>query len=147
MCDQVFISRKYVTKQWLLSAVFMALEGVTCALIPLAPSYTCFVIIHMAFAFTAAMTDTMLYAALPLIADQRHSSVYGTILSMAMFSYCLCYTLAPVLGNALVAVGGFTVMIIVNAALKIIYSPLLLTLKKIYEPRTSRDELLPILHA
>jgi DHA1 family vesicular acetylcholine transporter-like MFS transporter 3 len=120
-------------KQWLLAVICMAAEGVTCLLIPFAPSYVLLVLILMAFVFNFAITEIIVYATFPRIVDQRYTPVYGSIYSIAMFSYNVCYALAPIFGNALIVASSFTIMVIINALLKIIYAPLLIFLRNIYE--------------
>ena len=136
----MFMSKKYPSKQWLLATVCLAVEGVTCLLIPFSPSYGLLIVVLMIFVFNVAVTEIIVYATFPRIVDIRYVPVYGSIYSIAMFSYNICYALAPLFGNAIIAASSFTTMIVINALMKILYAPLLIFLKNLYDVEPSSGE-------
>ena len=136
----IFMSRNYPSKQWLLATLCLAAEGVTCLLIPFSPSYGSLIVVLMVFDFHFAVTEIIVYATFPRIVDIRHVRVYGSIYSIAMFSYNISYALAPLIGNAIIAASSFTTMIVINALMKILYAPLLIFLKNLYDVEPSSSE-------
>ena len=136
----MFISKTYPSKQWLIAIICMAAEGVACLLIPFSPSYGLLIVILMIFTFNQSVAETIIYATFPRIVDMRYVPVYGSIYSIAMFSYNMCYALAPIFGNFIFAASSFTVMIVINALMKILYAPLLIFLKNLYDIEPTPSE-------
>ena len=142
----MFISKTYPSKQWLIAIICMTAEGVVSLLIPFSPSYGLLIVILMIFTFNQSVAETIIYATFPRIVDIHYAPVYGSIYSIAMFSYNMCYALAPIFGNAIIVVSSFTVMIVINAFIKISYAPLLIFLKNMYDIKPTPGEKQQLVH-
>ena len=136
----LLINKTYPRKQWLIATICLAVEGIFCLLIPFTLSYGLLIVIVTIFTFNQSVAGTIIYAAFPRIVDMRYVPIYGSIYAIAMFSYNICYALAPIFGNAIIAVSSFTVMIVINAFMKILYAPLLIFLKNLFDVKPTPSE-------
>ena len=137
-----FLSQKCTKKLWILATIFMTSEALISCLIPFATSYNLFIAIFTIFIFNASLADVIIYSNLHHVINRRHqSNNYKNIYSVALFSYKLCFSLAPIVGSALFAFCGFAAMMFTNALLTILCAPWLLFLRSIYDSHDNNTDL------
>lgn len=139
----VFVHWKWPCKQWILISISLGLAGLPLACVPFSQRYE-HVVIAVTLCFTCvAITETLTFASFALVVDARLlTPAYGSIYSLCLLSGILSLFITPLTSNALVALCGFTGMVLFHAVLLVAFSPLLLCLKNIYEPLTGEQQLL-----
>ena len=106
----VWMSKKYPQYQWVLAAAGLALEGVSCFLIPFCTNFYSIMIPISGICFGIALVDTAILPTLAYLVDVRHTSVYGSIYAIADISYSLAYAFGPVVAANAVSMFGFTAL-------------------------------------
>lgn len=106
----VWMSKKYPQYQWVLAAAGLALEGLSCFLVPFCTNYYAIMIPISGICFGIALVDTAILPTLAYLVDVRHTSVYGSIYAIADISYSLAYAFGPVAAGNIVSVFGFTAL-------------------------------------
>lgn len=106
----VWMSKKYPQYQWVLAAAGLALEGVSCFLIPFCTNFYAIMIPISGICFGIALVDTAILPTLAYLVDVRHTSVYGSIYAIADISYSLAYAFGPVVAGNMVYAVGFTAL-------------------------------------
>ena len=136
----VKLARSYPRYQWLIAAVGLAAEGVSCLIIPFCKSYGALMIPLMILCFGIAQVDTALLPTLGYLVDIRHVSVYGSVYAIADISYCVAYAVGPMIAGSIVESVGFTWLNVGIFLSNIIYCPLLMFLRKIYTYKPFENE-------
>lgn len=136
----VKMARKYPQHQWLMAASGLALEGFCCFLIPLSTSYQMLMIPICGICFGIALIDTALLPTLGYLVDVRYVSVYGSIYAIADISYSLAYAIGPIIAGSVVEAIGFTALNIGIAISNLLYAPVLIYLKHIYDFKPFESE-------
>lgn len=136
----VKMARKYPHYQWIMAAGGLALEGLCCFLIPLSPSYIFLMIPICGICFGIALIDTALLPTLGYLVDVRYVSVYGSIYAIADISYSVAYAIGPIIAGGIVEVIGFTALNILIAFSNLLYAPVLVYLKHIYDFKPFENE-------
>lgn len=136
----VKMARKYPQHQWLMAAMGLALEGFCCFLIPLSTSYQMLMIPICGICFGIALIDTALLPTLGYLVDVRYVSVYGSIYAIADISYSLAYAVGPIIAGSVVEAIGFTALNIGIALSNLLYAPVLIYLKHIYDFKPFESE-------
>ncbi|KAG4067258.1 hypothetical protein HA402_000249 [Bradysia odoriphaga] len=136
----VKMARKYPQHQWLMAACGLALEGFCCFLIPLSTTYQMLMIPICGICFGIALIDTALLPTLGYLVDVRYVSVYGSIYAIADISYSVAYAVGPIIAGGVVEAIGFTALNIGIAFSNILYAPVLIYLKHIYDFKPFESE-------
>lgn len=136
----VKMARKYPQQQWLMAAGGLALEGLCCFLIPFANSYKMLMIPICGICFGMALIDTALLPTLGYLVDVRYSSVYGSIYAIADISYSFAYAVGPIIAGEVVEVIGFTALNLFIAFSNLLYAPVLMYLRHIYDFKPFENE-------
>lgn len=136
----VKMARKYPQHQWLMAACGLALEGFCCFLIPISTTYTMLMIPICGICFGIALIDTALLPTLGYLVDVRYVSVYGSIYAIADISYSLAYAVGPIIAGGVVEAIGFTALNIGIAFSNLLYAPVLIYLKHIYDFKPFESE-------
>lgn len=129
----VKMARKYPQHTWLMAAVGLGLEGFCCFLIPVSTSYQMLMIPICGICFGIALIDTALLPTLGYLVDVRYVSVYGSIYAIADISYSVAYAVGPIIAGNVVEAIGFTALNIGIAFSNLLYAPVLIYLKHIYD--------------
>ena len=129
----VKMARLYPQHTWLMAAVGLALEGFCCFLIPISTSYQMLMIPICGICFGIALIDTALLPTLGYLVDVRYVSVYGSIYAIADISYSVAYAVGPIIAGGVVEAIGFTALNIGIAFSNLLYAPVLIYLKHIYD--------------
>lgn len=136
----VIISKKYPTYQWLMAAGGLALEGICCFFIPFSNSYILLMIPICGICFGVALIDTAILPTLGYLVDVRYVSIYGSIYAIADISYSLAYAVGPVIAGGVVDTIGFTALNFLIAFSNLLYAPVLMYLKDIYDFKPFENE-------
>lgn len=136
----VKMAKKYPQHQWLMAAGGLALEGFCCFIIPFSTSYTFLMIPICGICFGIALIDTALLPTLGYLVDVRYVSVYGSIYAIADISYSLAYAIGPVIAGGVVEAIGFTALNFGIAFSNLLYAPVLMYLRHIYDFKPFQDE-------
>ncbi|XP_066591718.1 vesicular acetylcholine transporter isoform X4 [Prorops nasuta] len=136
----VKMARQYPQHQWLMSAIGLALEGLSCFIIPFCTSYIVLMIPICVICFGIALIDTALLPTLGYLVDVRYVSVYGSIYAIADISYSLAYAIGPIIAGGVVEAIGFTALNIFIAFSNLMYTPALYYLRNIYDFKPFQDE-------
>ncbi|CAH1104317.1 unnamed protein product [Psylliodes chrysocephalus] len=136
----VKMSKKYPQYQWLMAAGGLALEGLSCFVIPFADSYIFLMVPICTICFGIALIDTALLPTLGYLVDVRYVSVYGSIYAIADISYSLAYAVGPIIAGGIVEAIGFTSLNVLIAFSNLLYAPLLIKLKHIYDFKPFENE-------
>lgn len=136
----VKMARKYPQHQWLMAAGGLALEGFCCFLIPFSTSYKMLMIPICGICFGIALIDTALLPTLGYLVDVRYVSVYGSIYAIADISYSVAYAVGPIIAGNVVEAIGFTALNFGIAISNLLYAPVLIYLKHIYDFKPFESE-------
>ncbi|XP_059489581.1 vesicular acetylcholine transporter isoform X1 [Neocloeon triangulifer] len=129
----VKMARQYPQHQWLMAAIGLVMEGLCCFIIPFSTSYIMLMIPICGICFGIALIDTALLPTLGYLVDVRYVSVYGSIYAIADISYSLAYAVGPIIAGSVVEAIGFTALNFGIAFANLLYAPVLLYLKNIYD--------------
>lgn len=129
----VKLADKYPRYQWAIASFGLAIEGLSCFLIPFATSFWGLFLPIMIICFGIAQVDTAILPALGYLVDTRYVSVYGSIYAIADISYCLAYAFGPVIAGGIVETVGFTALNVIIAVTSLAYVPVLMMLRHSYD--------------
>lgn len=129
----VKLAAQYPQYQWLLAAGGLALEGVSCLIVPFAKSYWVLMIPISGICFGIALIDTALLPTLGYLVDSRYVSVYGSIYAIADISYSFAYAFGPIIAGRVMESIGFLALNLGIAISNLLYVPVLLMLRHIYD--------------
>ncbi|XP_072929454.1 vesicular acetylcholine transporter [Epargyreus clarus] len=136
----VKMAKKYPQHQWLMAAGGLALEGLCCFIIPFANSYKMLMIPICGICFGIALIDTALLPTLGYLVDVRYVSVYGSIYAIADISYSFAYAVGPIIAGEIVEMIGFTALNLLIAFSNLLYAPVLMYLRHIYDFKPFENE-------
>ncbi|KAG6448164.1 vesicular acetylcholine transporter [Manduca sexta] len=136
----VKMAKKYPQQQWLMAAGGLALEGLCCFIIPFASSYKMLMIPICGICFGIALIDTALLPTLGYLVDVRYVSVYGSIYAIADISYSFAYAVGPIIAGEVVEAIGFTALNLLIAFSNLLYAPVLMYLRHIYDFKPFENE-------
>lgn len=136
----VKMARKYPQQQWLMAAGGLALEGLCCFMIPFSSSYQMLMVPICGICFGIALIDTALLPTLGYLVDVRYISVYGSIYAIADISYSFAYAVGPIIAGEVVEVIGFTALNVGIALSNLMYAPVLIYLRHIYDFKPFENE-------
>uniref|UniRef100_A0AC35TZY8 MFS domain-containing protein n=1 Tax=Rhabditophanes sp. KR3021 TaxID=114890 RepID=A0AC35TZY8_9BILA len=128
----VKIMKYYPQSPWILAAIGLAMEGISCAVVPFMSTIYQVIIPLSTICFGIALIDTSLLPMLGYLVDTRHVSVYGSVYAIADISYSLAYAFGPVIAGGIVASFSFTALNILICVLNIGFLPVLIMLRKVY---------------
>jgi DHA1 family vesicular acetylcholine transporter-like MFS transporter 3 len=136
----VWMGRRAPQHQWLLAALGLALEGVSCFIIPFCRQYGVLMIPISGICFGIALVDTALLPTLGYLVDVRHTSVYGSIYAIADISYSLAFAVGPIMAGNIVHQYGFMALNIGICISNLLYAPVLYMLRGFYEFKPLESE-------
>ena len=136
----VRMARQYPQYQWIMACGGLALEGLCCLIIPFARSYWVLMIPICGICFGIALIDTALLPLMGYVVDVRYTSVYGSIYAIADISYSMAYAIGPIIAGSVVDNIGFLALNIGIAVVNLLYCPVLIFLRHIYEYKPFEDE-------
>ncbi|KAG8252659.1 vesicular acetylcholine transporter [Homalodisca vitripennis] len=136
----VKMAKQYPQYQWLMAAGGLALEGLCCFMIPFSSSYKMLMIPICGICFGIALIDTALLPTLGYLVDVRYVSVYGSIYAIADISYSLAYAIGPIIAGGVVEAIGFTALNVGIAFSNLLYAPVLVYLRHIYDFKPFENE-------
>lgn len=136
----VKMAKKYPQHQWLMAAVGLGLEGLSCFIIPFSSSYKVLMIPICVICFGIALIDTALLPTLGYLVDVRYVSVYGSIYAIADISYSIAYAVGPIIAGGVVEAIGFTALNFLIAFANLLYVPVLRKLRNIYDFKPFENE-------
>uniref|UniRef100_A0A1B6F2S3 Major facilitator superfamily (MFS) profile domain-containing protein n=1 Tax=Cuerna arida TaxID=1464854 RepID=A0A1B6F2S3_9HEMI len=134
------MAKQYPQYQWLMAAGGLALEGLCCFMIPFSSSYKMLMIPICGICFGIALIDTALLPTLGYLVDVRYVSVYGSIYAIADISYSLAYAIGPIIAGGVVEAIGFTALNVGIAVSNLLYAPVLVYLRHIYDFKPFENE-------
>lgn len=127
------MAKEFPQHQWILAMAGLALEGVSCFMIPFCTTYWAIMIPISGICFGIALVDTAILPTLAYLVDVRHTSVYGSIYAIADISYCLAYAVGPVIAGNLLHSFGFTFLNFGICFSNLLYAPVIYFLRYFYE--------------
>lgn len=136
----VKMAKQYPHYQWLMAAGGLALEGLSCFIIPFASSYKVLMFPICVICFGIALIDTALLPTLGYLVDVRYVSVYGSIYAIADISYSVAYAVGPIIAGGVVEAIGFTALNFGIAFANLLYAPVLMYLRNIYDFKPFENE-------
>ncbi|XP_042148520.1 vesicular acetylcholine transporter [Ixodes scapularis] len=136
----VRLARQYPQYQWAMACFGLALEGLSSFIVPFARSYWVLILPLSGICFGIAQVDTSLLPTLGYLVDVRYVSVYGSIYAIADISYSLAYAIGPIIAGGIVESIGFTALNIFIALSNLLYCPLLMSLRRIYDYKPFESE-------
>lgn len=136
----VKMARRYPQHQWRMAAFGLALEGLSCFIIPFTTSYKMLMIPICIICFGIALIDTALLPTLGYLVDTRYVSVYGSIYAIADISYSLAYAVGPIIAGGIVEIIGFTALNFIIAISNLAYAPVLRYLRNVYDFKPFESE-------
>ncbi|VDK53140.1 unnamed protein product [Anisakis simplex] len=128
----VKLMRRFPQKEWLLAAVGLAMEGLSCFVVPMTTSVAQLILPLSTICFGIALIDTSLLPMLGYLVDTRHASVYGSVYAIADISYSLAYAFGPIIAGGVVSTMGFFALNVIICVLNLAYLPVLSFLRKVY---------------
>ena len=129
----VWFGRRYPQYQWLLAAIGLSLEGLSCFIIPFCKSFGVLMIPISGICFGIALVDTALLPLLGYLVDVRYTSVYGSIYAIADISYSLAYAFGPIMAGGITAKFSFTALNMGICFSNLLYAPVLYLLRSFYQ--------------
>ncbi|KRZ61267.1 Vesicular acetylcholine transporter unc-17 [Trichinella nativa] len=128
----VKLLKRYSQISWLLAAVGLGLEGISCFIVPFATTYTGLIIPLSILCFGISLVDTALLPLLGYLVDTRHASVYGSVYAIADISYSIAYAIGPVVAGTVVANLGFFSLNLIICLSNVLYAPALSFIRSVY---------------
>ncbi|KAA3676417.1 MFS transporter, DHA1 family, solute carrier family 18, member 3 [Paragonimus westermani] len=125
----VKLAVKYPKHQWLMAAVGLAIEGISCFFIPFSSNFIALMIPISVLCYGIALVDTAILPTMAFLVDTRHVSVYGSVYAIADISYSLAYAIGPIVAGGLVQAINFYGLNIVITLLTLVYVPVLYLLR------------------
>ena len=141
----VKLTGKYFRYQWLYGAVGLVIIGVSTAAVPTCKTYGVLMLPLAFLCFGIALIDTALLPTLAFLVDVRHTSVYGSVYAIADISYSVAYSLGPILAGQTVQILGYLKMNVGIGIVNMMYAPLLLFLREVYDWKPDKSERLTLL--
>ena len=141
----VWLAAKYFRYQWLCGALGLILIGVSTAAVPTCKSYVMLMLPLAFLCFGIALIDTALLPTLAFLVDVRHTSVYGSVYAIADISYSIAYALGPILAGQTVQSLGYLKMNLGIGILNMMFAPLLLFLRDVYDWKPDKTERITLL--
>ena len=142
----VKLMKMYPQKHWIIVAVGLCLEGVSCLLLPFCNGFAAVIVPICIDCFGIALVDTAVLPTLAYLVDVRHTSVYGSVYAIADISYSMAYAFGPIVAGSIVAKVGFTWLNVGIFLSNILYAPIFAILRKInqYKPfENESDAIIP----
>lgn len=136
----VRLAKAYPNKQWILTAVGLTMEGFSCLVLPFCKNFFAVVIPLSVCCFGIALIDTSVLPMLGFLVDNRHVSVYGSIYAIADISYSLAYAFGPIVAGGIVKTIGFVWLNVGIFISNIVYVPILLLLRNVYDYKQFENE-------
>ncbi|CAL4122266.1 unnamed protein product, partial [Meganyctiphanes norvegica] len=136
----VKMAQKYPNYQWLMAGIGLALEGISCFFLPFCTNYYLLMLPICVICFGIALIDTALLPTLGFLVDTRYVSVYGSIYAIADISYSFAYAFGPMIAGSVVSAIGFVALNIGIALSNLLYVPLLLTLRNVYDYKPFEEQ-------
>lgn len=136
----VKMAKKYPQWQWAMAAGGLAFEGMCCFIIPFSGSYKMLMLPICGICFGIALIDTALLPTLGYLVDVRYVSVYGSIYAIADISYSIAYAVGPIIAGGVVEAIGFTALNFLIAFSNLLYAPVLMYIKNIYDFKPFQNE-------
>ncbi|KAL3876633.1 hypothetical protein ACJMK2_034450 [Sinanodonta woodiana] len=136
----VKLARSFPKYQWLMAAIGLAMEGISCCVIPFCTEFFVLIFPLAVLCFGIAMVDTALLPTLGYLVDVRYVSIYGSVYAIADISYSLAYAIGPVVAGQIVQSIGFLWLNMAIFISNILYAPVLFILRKIYEYKPFENE-------
>ena len=136
----VRLIKVYPTYQWLIVAIGLCLEGVSCLILPFCKSYGAVIVPLMIDCFGIALVDTAILPTMGYLVDVRHVSVYGSVYAIADISYSLAYAFGPIVAGGIVNTIGFTSLNVGIFISNIVYAPILALLRHVYDYKPFENE-------
>ncbi|CAH8659761.1 unnamed protein product [Schistosoma bovis] len=137
------LADKYPSKQWLMAAVGLAIEGGSCFLIPFCTNFIALMIPISILCYGIALVDTAILPTMGFLVDTRHVSVYGSVYAIADISYSLAYALGPIVAGGLVDTIKFVGLNIVMTLITLGYVPVMYLLRHCYNVERPQNRELP----
>ncbi|KAA0184640.1 Vesicular acetylcholine transporter-A [Fasciolopsis buskii] len=128
----VKLAQKYPKYQWLMAAVGLAIEGISCFFIPFCRNFIAVMFPIGVLCYGIALVDTAILPTMAFLVDSRHVSVYGSVYAIADISYNLAYALGPILAGGLVQAINFLGLNIFITFSTLTYVPVLYLLRNCY---------------
>uniref|UniRef100_A0A0N5AQ61 MFS domain-containing protein n=1 Tax=Syphacia muris TaxID=451379 RepID=A0A0N5AQ61_9BILA len=128
----VKLMKRYKQKEWLFAVIGLAMEGLSCFVVPFTTAIGQLIIPLSTICFGMALIDTSLLPTLAYLVDTRHVSIYGSVYAIADISYSLAYAFGPIVAGSVVSMFGFMTLNILICILNLAYLPVLSKLRKIY---------------
>lgn len=129
----VKMAKKYPEWVYALAGIGLAMEGLSCFVIPFCTNYFILMIPICFICFGIALIDTALLPMLGYIVDKKYVSVYGSVYAIADISYSAAYAVGPVVAGNIVGTMGFTALNFFVAFLSLLYSPALYYLRDMHD--------------
>lgn len=136
----VNLAKKYKSYQWLIAAVGLGLEGVSCFMLPFSKTFAECMVPLCILCFGIALVDTALLPTLGYLVDVRHVSVYGSIYAIADISYSLAYAIGPIIAGGIVKNVGFFALNLGLCLSNLLYVPVMYALKNVYDYAPFQNE-------
>jgi DHA1 family vesicular acetylcholine transporter-like MFS transporter 3 len=129
----VRVAKKFPEWTWALAGIGLALEGISCFMVPFCTNYFMLMIPICIICFGIALIDTALLPTLGFIVDKKYVSVYGSVYAIADISYSAAYAVGPIIAGKIVQSLGFTWLNVIVALLSLGYAPALYYLRDMHE--------------
>ena len=136
----VKLAKIYPSYQWLIAAIGLAMEGVSCFFLPFCTNYWFVMLPICTICFGIALIDTALLPLLGHLVDTRYVSVYGSIYAIADISYSMAYAFGPMIAGQVVSSIGFVALNIGIALSNILYCPLIFSLKNVHHYKPFEED-------
>ncbi|VDP69993.1 unnamed protein product [Echinostoma caproni] len=128
----VKLAQKYPKYQWLMAAIGLAIEGISCFFIPFCRHFVALMVPIGVLCYGIALVDTAILPTMAFLVDSRHVSVYGSVYAIADISYNLAYALGPIIAGGLVQTINFLGLNIFITLSTLTYVPVLYLLRNCY---------------
>lgn len=136
----VKLAERYPQYQWLIAAIGLLLEGISCIFIPFCKNFVSLMIPISILCYGVALVDTAILPCLGYLVDTRFVSIYGSVYAIADISYSVAYAIGPIVAGNLLRVMNFTGLNVCICVVTCAYTPLLYILRKCRVPDEEREK-------
>ncbi len=136
----VRLSERFPQHQWLILAVGLSLEGLSCCFIVMCSNYIVLMIPlgFLCCGIAIVYTVTMPYMA--HLVDKRYVSTYGSVYGITGISFSAAFAVSPIVSGQMVNFLSFNRFNLCISALTCAWAPVMYVLRKLQEPAETNED-------
>ncbi|CAD5234152.1 unnamed protein product [Bursaphelenchus xylophilus] len=128
---QIFGALAHNFGRWKCAMGGMIMIGLAGIMIPFCPNIYFLLLPITLTGLGIGIVDSTMFPTLGTVVDKRHAAAYGSVYAIGDSSVCVAFAAGPFLAGPFVKWFGFKYMMIIMSIINILYTPLLIFLKRL----------------